>query len=113
MDTDTPESDSQICHQSYVTKEFARTLERQRNFANTRADQAELRMIRAKRERDKAWAALQEVRELFKDDASFGAVLDTLFAKPLEAAQTEIARLQSLENVKCPPTGATEKEVES
>ena len=82
-----------------MTREFARTLERQRNFANSRADQAELRMTRAKRERDKAWATLQEVRQLFKDDASFGAVVDTLFSKPLEAAQTEIARLQSLENV--------------
>ena len=99
MESDTPESDSQICHQSYVTREFARTLERQRNFGNSRADQAELRMIRAKRQRDKAWHTLAEIREAFKDDESFGAIVNTLFAKPLEEAQAEIARLQSLENV--------------
>ena len=99
--SDTPETDDFFCNppENWAAYEFGKKLERQRDFANARADQAELRMMRAKRERDKAWHTLAEIRKLFKDDASFGAVVDALFAKPLETAQAEIERLKSLENV--------------
>jgi hypothetical protein len=84
--SDTPETDSfsdkpapngsysEACRE-WV--EFARKLERQRNAA---------------------WKTLKEIRQLFVDDESFGATVDALFAKPLEEAESEIARLQSLLN---------------
>jgi hypothetical protein len=60
-----------------VLADFARKLERQRNAA---------------------WQTLKEIRELFTADESFGATVEALFATPLEEAEAEIARLQSLLN---------------
>ena len=62
-----------------VLADFARKLERQRNAA---------------------WKTLKEIRQLFVDDESFGATVEALFAPPLEEAEAEIARLQSLLNSK-------------
>ena len=78
---------------------LCKKLERQRDEAIALAAQAEMRMTRAKRGRAEAWHTLAEIRKLFKNDASFGATVDALFAKPLEEAEAEIARLKSLENV--------------
>lgn len=63
----------------------------------TDAFEAVLRKMRElKRERNAAVNTLKEIRELFTADEAFGDVIITLFAKPLEEAEKEIARLQSL-----------------
>lgn len=61
------------------------------------------RMAKLDRQRNAAWQTLKEIRELFTADESFGATVEALFAKPLEEAEAEIARLQSLLNVKSVP----------
>ena len=50
------------------------------------------------RQRNAAWKTLKEIRELYTADESFGATVEALFAQPLEEAEAEIARLQSLLN---------------
>ena len=55
-------------------------------------------MEKLERQRNAAWKLLREIRELFTADESFGATVEALFAKPLEEAEAEIARLQSMEN---------------
>ena len=64
------------------------------------------KMAEMERQRNAAWKTLKEIRELFTADESFGATVEALFAKPLEEAEEEIARLQSLLNAKvvAPPT---------
>lgn len=82
--SDTPETDAAVHHIDdvpafpFVSYNFARKLERQRNAA---------------------WKTLKEIRELFTADESFGATVEALFSRPLEEAEAEIARLQSLLNV--------------
>lgn len=63
-------------------------------------------MEKLERQRNAAWKTLGEIRQLFVDDESFGATVEALFAKPLEEAEAEIARLNSLLNVTVegPPT---------
>jgi hypothetical protein len=79
--SDTPETDKleyeQECNYEVCWEDHSRKLERQRNAA---------------------WKTLKEIRQLFVDDESFGATVEALFAKPLEEAEAEIARLQSLLN---------------
>jgi aspartate/methionine/tyrosine aminotransferase len=60
------------------------------------------------RQRNAAWKTLKEIRQLFVDDESFGAIVEALFATPLEEAEAEIARLNSLLNANSPDVGATE-----
>jgi hypothetical protein len=62
------------------------------------------------RKRNAAWQTLGEIRQLFVDDESFGAIVEALFSKPLEEAEAQIARLNSLLNVQTLPTeGAAKK----
>ena len=81
--SDTPETQAQSANccccvaGEFVPAEFARKIERHRNAA---------------------WKTLKEIRQLFAADESFGAVVEVLFERPLEIAEAEIARLQSLEN---------------
>ena len=84
MESDTPETDAarevwlfekpnvvlgdgRPIHDNVVDVRFARRMERQRDEAIARADQAELRMMRAKRERDKAWAARDRLANCIKN----------------------------------------------
>lgn len=63
---------------------------------------SEIRMLEHARkmehQRNAAWKTLKEIRELFAADESFGSMVEALFSKPLEEAEAEIARLQSLLN---------------
>ena len=97
MESETPEVDKAAYEATtrtvgkwIVPLAKAQSLERQRNFANSRADQAELRMIRAKRERDKAWAAV---------DMLVSALTEMRYSHTDKAESMAMAALQSLENV--------------
>lgn len=82
----------------YEILDHARQLERElaelQNTAITLSQQRDL----ATTQRDAANKTLSEIRQLFVDDESFGATVEALFAKPLEEAEAEIARLNSLLN---------------
>ena len=60
-----------------VDADFARKLERQRNAA---------------------WNTIKDIRDSVIADETFGATVELLFGKPLEEAEAEIARLNSLLN---------------
>jgi hypothetical protein len=87
---DTPETDAERCDVDTYAGDYMSNRTPDGQWVHFTAAQ------KIERQRNAAWKTLKEIRELFTADESFGATVEALFAQPLEEAEAEIARLQSL-----------------
>lgn len=91
-------SDAPTCSASSETPETDAAWSKHATTHVQRAHNVKVVCEKLERQRNAAWKTLKEIRELFTADESFGATVEALFAKPLEDAEAEIARLKSLLN---------------
>ena len=119
--TNTPEAQelaSAGCHpttcSAYENPETDKVWHETLDFCNKRDEYPDPQHValanlceKLERQRNEAWKTIKDIRECVIADETFGDTVELIFGKPLEEAEAEIARLNSLLNAQtdAPPNG--------